>query len=493
MKNRKSSKLLALGLVFALGLGMSTALAAVSVAPATTKVTVDGQAVEVEAYNIDNGNNYFKLRDFASNLDFGLTWDAATDTAAIDTSAHYKPDATQLITGNWAPATRARIQAVIDENADSGKYVVFDFDNTSVIFDVEEALLIYQIENLAFKIDPDDMADVLETQIPDLTAPVGTTVDGEDVSVEELVADLTSDYAWLYENYEGFGAGGAYGLEYIHATNQYQDFAAKLRYMYSAVGDTFDASVSYPWVTYLFTGMTSQEVYDLAAESHAYWAAYGRYASETWTSPVELPGEAGVVSVSFNTGLTFTDELKDLYATLMANNIDVYIISASYIDVIQAANQTMGYNVPAENVFAMRNKVDEEGRYINEYDYDWGGEGLYAQTQAAGKSTIITNFIAPKYDGAGPLMVFGDSAGDWNMMTDWMDDGDTVLGVIFNRYRKPSSDPIWEGSNEAAQTIGDADARFVLQGRNENTGELRPSEKSILLGSTEEVLVRPAA
>ena len=48
-------------------------------------------------------------------------------------------------------------------------------------------------------------------------------------------------------------------------------------------------------------------------------------------------------------------------------------------------------------------------------------------------------------------------------MTDWMESGDTVLGVIFNRYRKPSSDPIWEGSNEAAQSIGDADARFVLR------------------------------
>ena len=172
--------------------------------------------------------------------------------------------------------------------------------------------------------------------------------------------------------------------------------------MYSAVGDTFDASVSYPWVTYLFTGMTSQEVYDLAAESHAYWAAYGRYASETWTSPVELPGEAGVVSVSFNTGLTFTDELKDLYHTLMANDIDVYIISASFIDVIRAANETMGYGVPEENVFAMRNKLGEDGTYINEYDYDWGGEGMYAQTQAAGKSTVLANFIAPKYDGAGP-------------------------------------------------------------------------------------------
>ena len=44
----------------------------------------------------------------------------------------------------------------------------------------------------------------------------------------------------------------------------------------------------------------------------------------------------------------------------------------------------------------------------------------------------------------------------------------------------------------AAQSIGDPDARFVLQGRDENTGELRPSEKSILLGETDEVLVRPA-
>ena len=492
MKNRKSSKLLALGLVFAMGLGMSTALAAASVVPSTTKVTVDGQAVSVEAYNIDNGSNYFKLRDFASNLDFGLTWDAATDVAAIDTTTHYKPDATQLITGNWAPATRARIQAVIDENAGQGRYVVFDFDNTSVIFDVEEALLIYQIENLAFKIAPADMEGVLETQIPDLNSPVGQTVDGKDVTVAQLVADITSDYEWLYANYEGFGAGGAYGLDYIRATNQYQDFAAKLRYMYSSVGDTFDASVSYPWVTYLFTGMTPDEVYDLAAASHKYWADYGRYASETWTSPVELPGQAGVVSISFTTGLTFTDELKDLYATLMANDIDVYIISASFIDVIQAANETMGYGVPEENVFAMRN-VLVDGKYINEYDYNWGGEGLYAQTQAAGKSTIITNFIAPKYNGVGPLMVFGDSAGDWNMMTDWMESGDTELGVIFNRYRKPSSDPIWEGSNEAAQTIGNADARFVLQGRDENSGQLRPSEKSILLGTTEEVLVRPAA
>ena len=390
MKSHKPSKLIALGLALTMGLSIPAALAASSLVPASTKVTVDGKAAAVEGYNIDNGNNYYKLRDFASALDVGLTWDKATDTAAIDTGSHYKPDATQLITGNWAPATRARIQAVIDENANQGKYVVFDFDNTSVIFDIQEALLIYQIENLQFKIDPADMEAVLETGIPDLNKSMGTSLDGKNITTATLVADITSDYEWIYANYEGFE--GDKDLNYIHASNQYQDFAAKLRFMYGNLGDYFDHAVSYPWVGYLFTGMTPDEVQELAAASHQYWADYGRYAEETWTSPVELPGKTGIVSIDFITGLTFTDELKDLYATLQANGIDVYIVSASPIDTVLAANETMGYNLPEDHVYAMRNKLGEDGRYINEYNYDWG-RVMAAAVGAAVPILIIFIFL----------------------------------------------------------------------------------------------------
>jgi hypothetical protein len=42
-----------------------------------------------KAYNI-NGSNYFKLRDVAAALDFGVTFDAATNTIRIDTSAGYE-------------------------------------------------------------------------------------------------------------------------------------------------------------------------------------------------------------------------------------------------------------------------------------------------------------------------------------------------------------------------------------------------------------------
>ena len=62
--------------------------------PSTHAVTVDGSQVAVEAYTI-NGNNYFKLRDIAALVDFGVTWHNATRTVEIDTGSPYeKPEPT---------------------------------------------------------------------------------------------------------------------------------------------------------------------------------------------------------------------------------------------------------------------------------------------------------------------------------------------------------------------------------------------------------------
>lgn len=73
--------------------------------------------------------------------------------------------------------------------------MVFDFDNISVIFDIQETLLVYQIENLIFKIKPEEMTDVLETGIPDLNKSMGTSLDGKNITPASLAADISSDYA----------------------------------------------------------------------------------------------------------------------------------------------------------------------------------------------------------------------------------------------------------------------------------------------------------
>ena len=51
-------------------------------------VAIDGAVTFIAAYNID-GNNYFRLRDLGRALNFGVTYDAATNTVAIDTATGY--------------------------------------------------------------------------------------------------------------------------------------------------------------------------------------------------------------------------------------------------------------------------------------------------------------------------------------------------------------------------------------------------------------------
>jgi hypothetical protein len=54
----------------------------------TSTIYLDGKEVELTAYII-NDNNYFKLRDVAVVIDFGVTWDGETNTVGIDSATGY--------------------------------------------------------------------------------------------------------------------------------------------------------------------------------------------------------------------------------------------------------------------------------------------------------------------------------------------------------------------------------------------------------------------
>jgi hypothetical protein len=327
------------------------------------------------------------------------------------------------------------------------------------------------------------MYDVLVTEVPttNFSADFNNAA-GKALNVQIVARDCQKDYAWLCQNYVGLGKGGTQSLDAIKKAPQYTDFITKVRYLYEAVNGTFDAAVGYPWVTYLFTGMTPAEVNQLATQSHDYWFGYNKWESVTWTSPAELPGEAGIVSVSYKTSITLPPESKDLYAKLIANGFDVYVCSASFIDVIEALanNPKYGLNVPKGNVYAMMLEKDSSGRYINKYDYAGG----YFQTQGPGKRQTIDKFILPKYNGRGPVFVAGDSQGDYNMITEY---SDMKLGLIVNRVR---GDDFKSISQQAAEAFGKPDAKYVLQGRNENTGVYIPTQESIMLGSSDPRLGR---
>ena len=59
--------------------------------PTKSVIYLDGKEVAFTAYLID-GNNYFKLRDIGAAFDFGVDWDGASKTIAIDTTKVYTPE-----------------------------------------------------------------------------------------------------------------------------------------------------------------------------------------------------------------------------------------------------------------------------------------------------------------------------------------------------------------------------------------------------------------
>lgn len=411
-----------------------------------------------------------------------------TESSSAKTETTDKDKAKTLDKGVWEDKLYARLTKLIKENGNTSSsydknkkpYAVFDWDNTTVINDIGEATFTYQIENLAFKMTPEEFDQAVRTNIPsDDFVEDFHNKDGEPVNIDKIAADLLSDYTVIYNSYKGMQ--GDKSLEEVKKTDEYQDFAAKLRYLYEAIGDTFSSDISYPWVTYLYAGMTSEEVQALSEKSIDQ-ALQDKLTSETWESPAGLKGESGQITVTFKRGVRSVKEMQNLYKTLMANGIDVYICSASYIDVIipYASNSKYGYNIPKENVTAMRLKKDDKGVIQPEYDTN------YAQTQGEGKTETIKKLIAVNHDNQEPILIAGDSNGDYAMLKDFPK---LQMGIIFNLLRDPSKG-IGLLQTKAIETYGQEDALYYLQGRDENKGVLLNGRETIKLDSKEAQLSR---
>lgn len=361
-------------------------------------------------------------------------------------------------------------------------YAVFDFDNTVSILDVEEQLAVYQLENLRFGIPPEKMYEVLTTGIPDINKSLGE--DRGNLSVARVAADAAAAYKRLWD--KGYvaadGSRADKRREWL-VSDDWKEFAAKARWLYDAIGDTMDVSVSYPWITYWFSGMTPKQVYSLALEAFTRYAEAGKdpsfWQKKTWRSPASYPGaESGQLSVTYNQGIAVSPELRELFAALDANGIDVWVCSASYVDVINAA--VAAFDLPGvDGVIAMTNKKSN-GVYINRYDYDF-----HAQTQGVGKARSLDKLVRPLYRNAGPLLVAFDSQGDFNFSTEYKD---TVVGLGLNRARSDDAGllaAVAVFQKERGMTLDDTlksgDTLYLLQGRDENVGKLwsRPETQAL--------------
>ncbi|WDD92950.1 haloacid dehalogenase-like hydrolase [Burkholderia sp. FERM BP-3421] len=412
-------------------------------------------------------------------------WTNTGAAAPTATAASAVAGPLSLTPGRWAPRNYARLAAVIDAHgaksasyrADRRPYAVFDWDNTCIMNDCEEALMMYQIDHLRYRLTPDQFATILRQGVPDgpFDASLGyRTVDGKPVAMADIAADVERDYRWLHAHYDGLG--GTLPLAEIQRSEAFKDFRAKLYFMYDAICDTYPVEIGYKWIMYWFANLSRDELMTMAYESNT--ANLGDALRKvTYESSRAEPGRAGVVAATHFHGIRIHEEIRALMDTLRSNGIDVYISTASLDDVVRvfAGHPAFGYGVPAANVIGMR-LVMQDDRYVNAYAPDWHFN------YGPGKTVGIRNVLRSA-KGYGPLLVFGDSDGDAWMLRDF---DDTAVGVIVNRMK---TGEIGLDSQRAAAQLGRADARLVLQGRNEYTGLMTADERSLKYGKTEPKLL----
>ena len=357
----------------------------------------------------------------------------------------------------WAPSVYSRLTETIAKVGNTSKdydpsckpYAVFDFDHTTIIGDIEHALFNYKIEKLKYRTSPDRMFSLLTGTLPspDTLLDMGG---GRKLCARALVNDIVSDYRFLFGK----------PLDEVENTKEYYDFRAKLKGMYNALTRTLSSVEAARWLMRLQTeDLTVDEFQDLVRESTSYSFSKGGNTTKVWASPVM--GEAGYVVTTTEYGLGITENMKDLYAKLEANGIVPYICTASVEEIVTAVacDGSLGIKVPKERIFGVKVLKDASGRFTDEYDPDWD------RTAGPGKTETIRKRIAPLHGGRGPVIVGGDSNGDYNMLTDFPD---MLSGLVINLDR---SEPI--------RSLYNQQPRYLLQGRDAARSLFVPNSESM--------------
>ena len=385
---------------------------------------------------------------------------------------------------NWSDKNYQVLNKLIEDYGLNGKnydkneapYAVLDWDQTCAHFDVEEAMMRYQLFNLRYKMTKDEFAGLLKDDINGVTR---LSDDYQQLSLADINQDLIDDYNYLYDQY--IGPQGTMKLSDVQGTLQYSDFIAKLPFLYdgysatTGIGDKY----SYPWVLYLFAGHTIDEIKVMAKEAIEYELS-NPLSKQKLQSPANLKTIAGTVSYSYKTGLRVLPEMQNLIATFKRNGISVYILSASYKPVVEVFSGigTFRYNVPSEQVIAMELATDKDGNILPVYKSGW--VETFRQGKVEAIEQVIKTGLGKNWD---PIFSAGDSDGDYEMLTSFPG---MRLSLIWNRVKGGLIGTLCKNAVEQADS---PNPRYILQGRNENTGSVIPGSATILLGKTEPQLL----
>ncbi len=362
--------------------------------------------------------------------------------------------------GEWHAPVRAAIQAAIDRHAgDPDAYAVFDFDMTCPIGDCGHCTLDQVIREIGFAFSPDEAVGVFLADVPDPDIPLDPQF--PNATLRKVVLDCADLHREL------LAMARTHPLAEVRRTEAFTAFASKVRFLRKRVPRTYGHAFGYPWNKRFYNGMTRARFAELVHRGIDEGSRKGFHRG-FWRTPARYAGRSGVVEVPMLYGFTVPREITELLATLRASGIAAYVVSGSFYDkVVAAADPRHGAGFSPDEILGEHILTDANGRLTGRHDAN------YPFPWAAGKPDVIRQRLAVRHHGRDPIMVLGDSDGDYAMLTAFTN---MEVGVIFNTNLPADS---MLGGLCADILAGRADPRFVLQGRDEVRRTLRPCAETV--------------
>lgn len=377
----------------------------------------------------------------------------------------------------WAPATRRALQTLMDAHGHYAEgydptqrpYAVIDWDESAIAGNVQETLFHYMLDHFSFLLPAAQFQHLLDTGMGETPLPAPfRNMAGHTISFSGLRQDILEDYQALAAHYGH--RPHPLPREELMEDAALLAFRARMALYHQALRAAQGEEAAQKMLVRLLAGQTIQDGVALtrAANEDALGQSIGQ---STWKSPASRAGRTGPVSVTITQGLRLTPEMADLFQILQEQGIDPVICTSSLEDsvAIFATSAEYGYNLPREHILGAR-LAHHKGVYSASEDssspFPFG----------AGKTALLRAHMAHRKKP--PLLVFAGEDSSADLLSAFPE---TPLCCLINRKYPAAMQPFLQ---KALNQRGTVTPRYVLQGRDENTGEWRPDEASIFLGET---------
>lgn len=318
----------------------------------------------------------------------------------------------------WNKKLENRINEVIEKYKNLGHYAVFDCDNTILMNDIQFALIHYLLKFKKFKVTPIELKDFLNTQFPKEN-------------------ELTNNFCDIFQKAYNKDINS---MEYLKFLSNFSEFVEYLYFKY----DKFDLNIFFS-----YKNMSYEELEKLIEEAISYHNN-SEFGIENWIYENNIS--------TYKIGLKIANEMSELIKRLHNNNIDVYVISASTFEVVDSVLKPLKKYISKIYAKKIINKNNIFTGLLDENEL---------RITSLDKKIIIEDILKQKYN-KDPIIVAGDSMGDFDMLTGFKN---TKISILIDRNR----------NDKFQNLLNISDNRYMKQCVDENLGIFISKEKSITL------------